>query len=42
MDDKGPLKPEQAASIGWQIADALANSHENGVVHGDVTPRTSW
>ncbi|MEU6732733.1 protein kinase [Streptomyces physcomitrii] len=38
MDDRGPLSPEEAGSIGCQIADALAKSHGEGVVHGDVTP----
>ncbi|MFD0442238.1 serine/threonine-protein kinase [Streptomyces indonesiensis] len=32
------LPPEEAASIGCQIAAALAKSHAEGVVHGDVTP----
>ncbi|MEU0838608.1 serine/threonine-protein kinase [Streptomyces sp. NPDC005962] len=36
--ERGPLSPEEAASIGCQIAAALATSHAEGVVHGDVTP----
>ncbi|MFJ1992338.1 serine/threonine-protein kinase [Streptomyces asiaticus] len=32
------LPPEEAASTGCQIAAALAKSHAEGVVHGDVTP----
>ncbi|WP_413099142.1 serine/threonine-protein kinase [Streptomyces sp. Inha503] len=32
------LPPEEAAAIGCQIAAALAKSHAEGVVHGDVTP----
>ncbi|SMQ14593.1 Serine/threonine protein kinase [Streptomyces sp. Ag82_O1-12] len=38
MTESGPLTPEEAGSIGCQIADALAKSHGEGVVHGDVTP----
>ncbi|MFJ5264707.1 protein kinase [Streptomyces sp. NPDC088387] len=38
MAERGPLSPEEAGSIGCQIADALAKSHGEGVVHGDVTP----
>ncbi|MFF4607565.1 protein kinase [Streptomyces sp. NPDC001339] len=38
MAERGPLPPEEAGSIVGQIADALATSHEDGVVHGDVTP----
>ncbi|MFJ8753944.1 serine/threonine-protein kinase [Streptomyces sp. NPDC102441] len=34
----GLLTPEEAGSIGCQIAAALAKSHNEGVVHGDVTP----
>ncbi|MFG2891175.1 protein kinase [Streptomyces sp. NPDC048248] len=36
--ESGPLTPEEAGSIGCQIAAALARSHAEGVVHGDVTP----
>lgn len=36
--ERGPLSPEEAAAIGCQIAAALAKSHAEGVVHGDVTP----
>ncbi|MFE0103576.1 protein kinase [Streptomyces sp. NPDC059009] len=38
MEERGPLTPEEAGSVGCQIADALAKSHGEGVVHGDVTP----
>ncbi|MEW1828389.1 serine/threonine-protein kinase [Streptomyces sp. NPDC088196] len=38
MAERGPLAPEEAGSIGCQIADALVKSHRAGVVHGDVTP----
>ncbi|MDH6214892.1 serine/threonine-protein kinase [Streptomyces pseudovenezuelae] len=38
MAERGPLTPEEAGSIGCQIADALVKSHNEGVVHGDVTP----
>ncbi|SDN11187.1 Serine/threonine protein kinase [Streptomyces sp. cf386] len=36
--DCGPLSPEDAGSVGGQIAAALVKSHSMGVVHGDVTP----
>ncbi|MFG2205672.1 protein kinase [Streptomyces sp. NPDC048638] len=36
--ERGPLTPEDAGSVGCQIAAALARSHAEGVVHGDVTP----
>ncbi|MEU0412107.1 protein kinase [Streptomyces griseorubiginosus] len=38
LTESGPLTPEAAGSIGSQIAAALAKSHHEGVVHGDVTP----
>jgi len=38
VKERGPLSPEEAGSIGCQIAAALAKSHAEGVVHGDVTP----
>ncbi|MEV0641889.1 serine/threonine-protein kinase [Streptomyces sp. NPDC050619] len=38
VTERGPLTPEEAGSIGCQIAAALAKSHDEGVVHGDVTP----
>jgi serine/threonine protein kinase len=38
VKERGLLSPEEAGSIGCQIAAALAKSHAEGVVHGDVTP----
>ena len=38
VEESGPLTPEEAGSIGCQIAAALVKSHDEGVVHGDVTP----
>lgn len=38
LTERGPLPPEEAGSIGCQIAAALVKSHHEGVVHGDVTP----
>lgn len=38
VTERGPLPPAEAGAIGGQIAAALAKSHSEGVVHGDVTP----
>ena len=38
LGDLGTLEPGQAASIGEQLARALAYAHERGLVHRDVKP----
>ncbi|GAU69632.1 two-component histidine kinase [Streptomyces sp. NBRC 110611] len=38
MAERGPLTPDDAGPVGCQVAAALAKSHAEGVVHGDVTP----
>jgi len=34
----GPMDPEQAARITAAVCDGLANAHEHGLVHRDITP----
>jgi eukaryotic-like serine/threonine-protein kinase len=34
----GPLRPEQAAHVGWQVAAAIGQAHAAGVLHRDITP----
>ncbi|PXY35372.1 protein kinase domain-containing protein [Prauserella flavalba] len=38
--EDGPLPPMEAARVGAQVASALAEAHQAGIVHGDVTPGT--
>ena len=35
---RGPLKPQQAIAIVRQTAEALAYSHQHGIIHRDVKP----
>ena len=36
--ENGPLRPDEVARIGTQLAAALAAAHRAGIVHRDVTP----
>jgi len=35
---KGPLPPEEAVGITWEVAAALDTAHEAGLIHGDLKP----
>jgi eukaryotic-like serine/threonine-protein kinase len=36
--EKGPLEPQRALNIAWQLAMALARAHELDVIHRDIKP----
>ncbi|KAA8881869.1 serine/threonine protein kinase [Nocardia colli] len=38
LQEHGTLRPARAATIGWQMAEALAHAHAHGIAHRDVTP----
>ncbi|WP_052452432.1 serine/threonine-protein kinase [Noviherbaspirillum autotrophicum] len=38
LDNGHRFRPDEAASIGWKIADALDHAHRNDVVHRDIKP----
>lgn len=38
LAEAGPLPPEVAASIGYEVATALAHAHRHGVIHRDIKP----
>ncbi|HEU5023314.1 MAG TPA: serine/threonine-protein kinase [Spirillospora sp.] len=34
----GPLSPDRAATVGWQMADALRVMHQRDILHRDIKP----
>ncbi|WP_462418753.1 protein kinase domain-containing protein [Kytococcus sp. Marseille-QA3725] len=38
LDTEGPLPPARAVAVAADVLDALAYSHEQGVVHNDIKP----
>ncbi|HJQ29311.1 MAG TPA: protein kinase, partial [Rubrobacter sp.] len=39
IEQKGPFEPRKAAAVAAQIADALGEAHEHGVIHRDIKPQ---
>jgi eukaryotic-like serine/threonine-protein kinase len=39
IEEKGPFEPRKAAAVAAQIADALGEAHEHGVIHRDIKPQ---
>lgn len=38
VQERGPLSPDEAAPLLWQVSDALAAAHAAGIAHRDVKP----
>ena len=38
VHDRGPLSPDDAAPLLWQVADGLTAAHAEGITHRDVKP----